>query len=72
MTNKVYHKFLWFTGFLEGEHVSDMLARQKERLGVGWWCLPILTVLFIIGLLGFVFWLIWHIATFKLKKGGGI
>jgi hypothetical protein len=62
----IYHKFLWFCGFAEGEHISDMLARQKQRLGLIWWFFPILTI---IGFLGFTGWLFWHIATFKLKGG---
>jgi len=33
MIDKIYHGFLWFCGFLEGEHISDMLWRQKDRLG---------------------------------------
>ncbi len=59
--DKVYHFFLWFTGFQKEEHISDMLARQKARLGIGWWSFPVLTFLIL-------FWLFWHIATFKLKK----
>jgi len=64
--DKVYHKFLWFTGFREGETVSALLARQKLRLGVFWWAFPIITV---VGFLAFTVWLIIHIATFKLKRG---
>jgi hypothetical protein len=66
--DRLYHKFLWFTGFREGEHISDMLARQKGRLGPGWWTLPALTFLFVLGLLAFLVWLTIHIATYKLKN----
>jgi len=61
----IYHAFLWFCGFQEGEHISDMLARQKERLGWVWWLFPALTIA---GFLGFTGWLFWHIATFKLRN----
>ena len=60
--DKLYHKFLWFTGFRKGEHISDMLARQKQRLGWVWWLLPIVTIG---GFLGFTGWLFWHIATYR-------
>lgn len=59
----LYHKILWFCGFREGEHVSDMLARQKKRIGWVWWLISISTI---VGFLGFSIWLLWHIATFVL------
>ena len=66
--DKAYHWFLWFTGFREGEHISDMLARQKARLGKGWWTLPALTFFAVLLVIAFLIWLTIHIATFKLKN----
>lgn len=66
--DKAYHAFLWFCGFREGEHISDMLARQKSRLGKGWWTFPVLTFLVLLGLIGFATWLTIHIVTFKLRN----
>ena len=66
--DRIYHAALWLCGFREGEHVSDMLARQKSRLGKAWWTLPVLTFLFVLGLLAFLVWLTIHIATYKLKN----
>ena len=65
--DKIYHAALWLCGFQEGEHVSDMLARQKSRLGKAWWTFPALTFLFALGLIAFLVWLTIHIATFKLR-----
>jgi hypothetical protein len=63
--DKIYHALLWFCGFEKGEHISDMLARQKQRLGFWWWLLPILTIAVMLGL---SIWLVWHIATFKSRS----
>jgi hypothetical protein len=52
--DKLYHAFLWFTGFAKGEHITDMLKRQKSRLKWLWWILSIGTV-------GFTVWLILHV-----------
>ena len=60
--DKVYHAILWFLGFPPNEHFSDMLARQKQRLGIGWWAFPVLTITSMV-------WLVYHIATFRLKRG---
>lgn len=65
--DKAYHWLLWLAGFQEGEHVSDMLARQKSRLGARWWTFPALTFLCALGLLAFLVWLTIHVATYKLK-----
>jgi hypothetical protein len=65
MIGKVCHAILWFLGFPAGEHISDMLARQKLRLGKGWWAFPILTIA---GFLTVAVWLTIHIATFKLRR----
>jgi hypothetical protein len=66
--DKIYHTFLWLMGFKTGEHISDMLARQKKRIGRWWWLLPITTIFSTLLLLVFEFYLTAHIATFKLKK----
>jgi len=71
--DKAYHKFLWFCGFREGEHISDMLARQKARFGSWWWFFPVTTFLAFLALGAFLVWLTIHIATFKLhneQEGG--
>lgn len=51
---KVYKLFLYFWGFAQGEHITDMLRRQKQRLGKGWW-------VGIAGIFGFLIWLVLHI-----------
>jgi len=65
--DKAYHAFLWFCGFREGEHISDMLARQKSRLGKAWWTFPALTFFAVLLLIAFLVWLTIHIATYKLR-----
>ena len=35
--NKIYNAFLWVLGFKEGEKITYMLRRQKQRLGKFWW-----------------------------------
>ena len=45
MIDKIYHFFLYYMGFptkpsevgVGGEHITDMLQRQKERFGKLWW-----------------------------------
>jgi hypothetical protein len=64
----IYHKLLWFMGFKTGEHVSDMLARQKKRLGKWWWIFPITTMLATLCLFFFEIYLTIHVATFKLNE----
>ena len=54
MLSKLYHKLLWVLGFQEGEHITDMLRRQKDRFGAWWW-------VGLAGGTGFVSWLILHI-----------
>jgi len=49
-----YHFILWVVGFIEGDTISDMLRRQKERLGIVWWIFPI-------GTIGGGIWLLLHI-----------
>jgi len=66
--DKLYHKFLWFAGFREGEHVSDMLARQKARLGPGWWAMVAFTFFAVLLVIAFLVWLTIHIVTYKLKN----
>lgn len=66
--DKIYHSFLWFSGFQKDEHISDLLARQKLRFGKWWWTFPILTIVFTLAFLALEIWLIIHIVTFKLKN----
>ncbi len=50
-----YKSFLWFWGFAEGEHITDMLRRQKQRLGGKvWWA-------GVSGIFGFLIWLVLHV-----------
>lgn len=65
--SKAYHWLLWIVGFQEGETVSGMLVRQKQRLGWVWWVLPITTI---IVFLGFTVWLIAHIVKTEKKSAG--
>ncbi len=64
----IYHKLLWFMGFKTGEHVSNMLARQKKRLGKWWWIFPITTVIGTLALFFFEIWMMVHVAAFKLEE----
>jgi len=66
---KLYEHLLWFMGFPSDMYISDMLARQKERLGSWWWCFPIITLISCVGALALSIWLTIHIATYKL---GGV
>jgi len=50
----LYKVFLYFWGFAQGEHVTDMLRRQKQRLGKAWW-------IGVGGVFGFLIWLVLHI-----------
>ena len=50
----IYKAFLWFWGFAEGEHVTDMMRRQKQRLGKVWW-------VGVFGGFGFLIWLVLHV-----------
>jgi len=52
---KIYSYILHFLGFQQGEHITDMLKRQKQRLGVWWWLLPGATF-------GGLTWLLFHVA----------
>jgi hypothetical protein len=51
---RIYHWFLWLLGFAENEYISDMLKRQKSRLGVVWWVLSLSTI-------GGLIWLFFHV-----------
>ena len=51
---RIYKVFLWFWGFAEGEHLTDMLRRQKQRLGKVWW-------VGVTGMFGFLIWLVGHV-----------
>ena len=52
---RVYKTFLWFSGFAEGEHITDMLRRQKQRLGSKVWWVSVS------GIFGFLIWLVLHV-----------
>jgi hypothetical protein len=66
---KLYDWFCWFFAGLPnmGEHISDYLARQKERLGMLWWIFPLITIAATVVFLAFAIWLTIHIATYELK-----
>jgi hypothetical protein len=64
----IYHNLLCFMGFKTGETISNMLARQKKRLGKWWWIFPITTLLGTLCLLLLEVWLTIHVATLKLKE----
>jgi hypothetical protein len=53
MLDKIYDWFLYNLGFIEGEHFSDMLARQRIRWGKGWFWVVGFTFFVVIGLIGF-------------------
>jgi len=55
-------------GFKTGEHISNMLARQKKRLGKWWWLFPITTMISTLLLFFLEIYLTIHVATFKLKS----
>lgn len=51
---ELYKILLWVWGFAEGEHITDMLRRQKQRLGKAWWA-------GVGGIFAFLIWLVLHI-----------
>ena len=57
--SKIYHVFLYWFGFAEGETITNMLRRQKDRLGVRFWAA--LTILGILGGLGGALVLMLHV-----------
>jgi len=76
MVTKVYEAVLWFLGFAKDEqvtgqdHITDMLRRQKERLGKLWWFGAIIGAAFMVL---FPIWLLLHVIGIppfgKIKKG---
>jgi len=58
MIFKIYRALLWFFGFQEGERITFMMRRQKDRLGIWWWVMVGGTI--VLGN-GFLAWLIPHI-----------
>ncbi len=78
MIDRIYHAFLYFMGFPrskeeilnpDGEHITDLLQRQKERFGAFWWVMAIGWV--VVGNL-FYIWLLLHvigIAPFGKPRG---
>lgn len=71
LMNKFYDWLLWITGFQEDEEdddtFSDMLVRQKQRMGWVWWFFPITTIVFTFCMLILEFWLMFHIIWLKLR-----
>ncbi len=73
MIDKLYHKFLYVMGFaltpeevgIGGEHVTDMLQRQKERFPKAWWAVAIGSV--VLSFLWFLFeiWLLLHVCGLR-------
>jgi len=57
--DKIYHFFLYWLGFPEGEHITDMLRRQKDRLGVRTWA--IITLVGIMSLVGGLLAIAFHV-----------
>lgn len=64
----IYKSLLWFLGFPEGQTISELLARQKQRLGKWWWLFPIGTIIVCLGLFITSIWLTFHVATFKIEE----
>jgi hypothetical protein len=70
MIDKIYHLFLYCAGFaltpsdigIGGEHITDMLKRQKARFGVWWW---VASIGFIVISLLFYIWLLLHVIGIK-------
>ncbi len=66
MISKVYSWFLYCMGFAlkpedvpeDGEKITYMLQRQKERLGVGWWVMAL-------GTITICLWLLLHVLGVK-------
>jgi len=69
--SKIYQWFLWYSGFQEdewdGDTISNMLARQKERMGWVWWVLSVGTLFVLSIFLAFGVWLTVHIV--KKQEG---
>lgn len=67
----IYDWFCWYVAGLPqpGEHITDYLVRQKERMGGWFYIMPILTILFTFVLLGLEVWLLVHVIISKVKKG---
>lgn len=67
----IYYWFLWIIGFREDEDdddtISDMLWRQKGRMGAWWWLMSITTIIFTLVILTFEVWLFFHIVYLKMK-----
>jgi len=68
---KFYDLLLWITGFRKDEDdddtVSDMLWRQKQRMGAWWWLMAVGTIVLTAIVLGFQVWLLFHIVYLKAK-----
>lgn len=69
MIDKLYHQFLYVMGFPTnkdevgegGEHITDLLQRQKQRFPGAWWAIAILSLVLSFCWLLFEIWLILHV-----------
>jgi hypothetical protein len=71
--DKMYHGFLYLMGFATspsevgegGEHITDLLQRQKQRFPKAWWAVAIGSV--VLSVLWFLFeiWLLLHCIGIK-------
>lgn len=61
-----YERFCYYLG-LDGP-ISDILWRQKQRLGWLWWLGALLTIAFTLALLGFQIWLLFHVIFYRSAK----
>jgi hypothetical protein len=70
--NKWYDWFLWITGFWEDEDdddtISDMLRRQKERMGWVWWLGALGTIILTGTIWVLQIWLFFHIIYSKARE----
>lgn len=57
MLDKIYHWILYNLGFINGEHFSDMLARQRIRWGdATWLSVVFVTIALILGVICYYVW----------------
>jgi hypothetical protein len=69
MIDTLYHKFLYVMGFATtpsevgagGEHITDLLQRQKQRFPKAWWSVAILSLVLSFCFFLFELWLILHV-----------
>jgi hypothetical protein len=71
--DKLYHNFLYLMGFpvtpeevgSGGEHITDLLQRQKARFPTAWWIVAIGSIFLTFALLLFELWLLLHVIGIK-------